>query len=153
MMHDIRWLCGRHCQACELFWLASEYCALLRSPALKAKLSDWCYGVHCEINVRCDSNAARGHWTRIGQKPSRSRAFLVEGRLKLVDVLTSENLSDTFTQTLTQIEGIRAAELRHVMTLNDSNLTDSLKLRTIVDSPLGMCELECQRSTECKEGF
>ena len=48
---------------------------------------------------------------------------------------------------------ISAAELRHVMTnLNDSKLTERLKLRSSFDSLPEKCELESRRTTDSKEG-
>ena len=88
----------------------SEYYAFLRSSAhplgIKAMLSEWRYGVVCEIRMCCD---------RSGQVCSRRTGEIYvdvrfvwlqhavkERRLKVLTVPTSEKLSDTFTKSLSQ---------------------------------------------------
>ena len=74
---------GTTVQSTTLSTDESEYYALLRSSAhaleIEAMLSDWCYGVKCEIHMRCDSFAARVISARQG-KVQRLRAFLVATR-------------------------------------------------------------------------
>ena len=87
----------------------SEYYALHKSSAhaigIKAILTDRHCGVNCKIHMRCDSSAARGMSARQGWVKTRHvdvrflwlRQAVQEGRLKVLSVPTSENLSDTFT--------------------------------------------------------
>ena len=91
----------------------SEYYALLRASAhalgVKAMLQDWGYGVGLDIHVRCDSSAARGIAARQGLGKMRHvdvcylrlQQAVLEGRLKVLSVPTSENFSDVFTKPLT----------------------------------------------------
>lgn len=97
----------------------SEYYALLRASAhalgIKAMLSDWNYGVECEIHMRCDSSAARGISARQGLGKVRHidvrflwlQQAVQEGRLKVLSVPTSENVSDTFTKALVHVDAER----------------------------------------------
>ena len=92
----------------------SERHTLLGSSAhalgIKAMLNDWFYDVKCEVLMRCDSSAARGMSARQGFGKTRHvdvRFLLLqqavqEGRLKVLSVLTSENLSDSFKKSLSQ---------------------------------------------------
>ena len=94
----------------------SEYYALLRSSAhalgIKAMLNGWHYGVECEIHRRCVGSAARGMSARRGLGKTRHvdvrflwlQQAVQEGRLKVLSLPTSENLSDTFTKSLFQVD-------------------------------------------------
>ena len=97
----------------------SEYYALLRSSAhalgIKAMLNEWRFGVKREIHMRCDSSTARGMPVRQGVEKTRHvdvrflwlQQAIQEGRLKVLSVPTSENLSDTFTNSLSQADADR----------------------------------------------
>ena len=92
---------------------------LLRSPAhalgIKAVLNDWRYGVECEIRTRCDTSAARGMSVREGLEKTRHvdvrflwlQQAVQEGHLKVLSVPSSENLSDMFTKSLSQVDADR----------------------------------------------
>ena len=81
--------------------------------ASNATPNDWRSGTECEIHMRCDRSAAGGTFaqqTRTGEtRHVDVRFFLVQQaeqdvRLKVLTVPTSENLSDTSTQTPSQVE-------------------------------------------------
>ena len=69
----------------------------------------------CEIHMRCDGSAARSMSARQGLAKTRHvdvrflwlQQAVQEGRLKVLSVPTSENLSDTFTKSLSQVDADR----------------------------------------------
>ena len=69
----------------------------------------------CEIHTRCDSSAARGMSARQGLATARHvevrfswlQQAVQEGCFKVFSVPTSENLSDTFTKSLSQADADR----------------------------------------------
>ena len=97
----------------------SEYNALLRSSAhalgIKAMLNDLHCGMKCEIHMRCDSSTARDMLARQGLGETRhvDVCFLwllqavQEGRLKVLRVPSSVNVSDTFTISLSHADADR----------------------------------------------
>ena len=90
----------------------SGYFALLRSCAhalgIKAMLSDRCCGVYCEIHMRCDSSTARGMSVRQGLVKTRRVDVPTTGSARrTLNDPTSENMSDTFTKSLSQADADR----------------------------------------------
>ena len=75
-------------------------------------LNDWHHGAKCEIHMRCDGSAASDMSPRRGFGETRRvdvrflwlQQAVQEGRLKVLSVPTSENLSDTFRKCLSQAD-------------------------------------------------
>ena len=106
----------------------SECYALLRSSAhavgIKAMLNDWHYGMNCEMHMRCESSAKRGMSAGQGLG-TRDVRFLwqqavQEGRVKVLSVPTSENLSDTFTKSLSQADADLCHRTEETLKVDDT---------------------------------
>ena len=71
-------------------------------------LNDRHYGMNCEMHMRCENSAEGGMSAeqRLGTLDVRFlwQQAVQEGRVKVLSVPTSENLSDMFTKSLSQAD-------------------------------------------------